>query len=96
MTESAHHRFRRDGHRVGLAGALVGIATLSGAGTVAAVLPAVPTAHHHQVVAGTTGVLGLPVATGTASLRRDRTDASVPGAAPFPRPASSPITSIFS
>jgi hypothetical protein len=62
---------------------------------VAAVLPAVPTGHHHPVLAGASDVLGLPAATETASLRRDRTDASVPGAAPFPRTASNPITSIF-
>ena len=94
MTESPHRTFRHDGHRVGLAGAVLGIAALSGAGTVAGVLPAVSTVHHRPVVADA-AVPGLPAATETASLRRDRSDAAVPGAAPFPRSTSSPITAIF-
>jgi hypothetical protein len=97
MTESAHRRFRHDGHRVGLGAAVVGIAALSGAGTLAGVLPAVPTSHHRPVAVADAAVLGLPAssATGTASTTRDRTDAAVPGAAPFPRTSSSPITAIF-
>ncbi len=97
MTESQHRRFRHDGHRVGLAAAVVGIATLSGAGTLAAVLPAVPTLHHRPVAAVDTTLLALPVpsTTGSATSPRDRTDAAVPGAAPFPRTSSSPSTSIF-
>ncbi|NMO89971.1 hypothetical protein [Actinomycetospora sp. TBRC 11914] len=94
MTESPQRRVA--GHRIGLGAAVLGIATLSGAGTVAAVLPAVPSAHHRPVTADSGAVLGLPAATGTTTLRRDRTDAAVPGAAPFPRTATSPITSIFS
>jgi hypothetical protein len=96
MTEGPHRTFRHDGHRVGLAGAVLGIAALSGAGTVAAVLPAVSTAHHRPVVADA-AVPGLP-ATGTTSAvptTRDRTGASVPGAGPFPRSTSSAITAIF-
>jgi hypothetical protein len=94
MTGSQHRTFHHGGHRVGLAAALVGIATLSGAGTLAGVLPAV---HHRPVALADTAVLGLPVpsATGGAAPARDRTDAAVPGAAPFPRTSSSPITSIF-
>ena len=90
-------RFRPGGHRVGLAGAVLGIATLSGAGTVAGVLPAISTAHPRPVAVADASVLGLPASSTTATVasRRDRTDATVPGAAPFPRTTSSPITAIF-
>jgi hypothetical protein len=97
MSHTPHHTSRHGGHRIGLAGALVGIAALSGAGTVAGVLPAISTAHPRPVTVADAAVPGLPASstTATVSSRRDRTDASVPGAAPFPRTASSPITSIF-
>jgi hypothetical protein len=94
MSEAPHRTFRHDGHRVGLAGALLGVAALSGAGTLAGVLPAIPTSPARPVAG--TAALGLPVAstTGTTSSARDR-NASIPGAAPFPRTSSSPITAIF-
>ncbi len=97
MTESPHRTFRHDGHRVGLAGALLGVAALSGAGTLAGVLPALPTTHARPVAVADAAVLGLPVPStaGTVGTGRDRTDAAVPGAAPFPRTTSSPITAIF-
>jgi hypothetical protein len=44
MTESAHHTFRHGGHRVGLAGALLGIAALSGAGPFPRTAPSAITA----------------------------------------------------
>ncbi len=76
---------------------MLGIAALSGAGTVAAVLPAISTAHHRPVAVADAAVLGLPASSTTATVasRRDRTDAAVPGAGPFPRTTSSPITAIF-
>ncbi len=94
MTEIAHRTFRH-GHRIGLAGAVVGIAALSGAGTVAGVLPALPTAHPRYAAVAETAVLPASSTTATVSSRRDRTDAAVPGAGPFPRAVSSAITAIF-
>jgi hypothetical protein len=96
-THTPHRTTRYGGRRVGLAGALLGIAALSGAGTVAGVLPAISTAHPRPVTVADAAVPGLPASSTTAAVssRRDRTDASVPGAAPFPRTASSAITSIF-
>ena len=96
-TRSAHRTSGHGGHRVGLAGAVLGIAALSGAGTVAGVLPAISTAHPRPVTVADATVPGLPASstTAAASSRRDRTDATVPGAGPFPRSVSSAITSIF-
>ena len=94
-TRSAHRTSGRGGHRVGLAGAVLGIAALSGAGTVAGVLPAISTAHPRPVVVADPPGLPASSTTATVSSRRDRSDASVPGASPFPHTASSPITAIF-
>ena len=95
MSEAPHRTFRHDGHRIGLAGALLGVAALSGAGTLAGVLPALPTGHLRHAAVAEAAVLPASSTTATVTSRRDRTDAAVPGAAPFPRTASSPITAIF-
>jgi hypothetical protein len=96
MTESPR-RGRHEIRRTGFVAAVLGIAAVGGAGTVAAVAPALPTAHARPAVVADPGPLGvLPSTADRTTTTRDRTDAATPGAAPFPRTSSSPITAIFS